>query len=186
MKRANIKAYGQEYSNYVLIENMSDLIDYAHDKLNGVLKESAVELVDRCKAKAKGDVVKHSSSAVVSAVEQSQIVTNRGCLIENAHIYAALFVSMENIIKEGSRIAIRPTNWVSHFSIPTNADVEILINTKYTKSDITAHRWPDGTHWYAKVGHIDVVTDGEQKWSSKLIAMKKAVLFMDGINNENK
>lgn len=65
---------------------------------------------------------------------------------------------------------------------------------KPTADDIRVMRWENpmnlgggfGKHWYAKVGHVDVVdAKGRQKWNSKEEAMRAAEEFiktMDWIN----
>lgn len=41
---------------------------------------------------------------------------------------------------------------------------------KYTIDDVRYIQWDGGKHWYAKVGNIDIVWDGQQKWDTKLKA----------------
>jgi hypothetical protein len=44
--------------------------------------------------------------------------------------------------------------------------------------EIRIIKWPDGKHFYAKVGNADVVVDGKQKWDSKYAAQKAAERFL--------
>lgn len=40
-------------------------------------------------------------------------------------------------------------------------------------------QWPDGKHWYAKIGHDDIVDEnGNQKWNSRIDAEKAAYLYI--------
>lgn len=41
-------------------------------------------------------------------------------------------------------------------------------------------QWPDGTHWYAKIGDEDIVVDGKQKWDTKSEAEAAAVKYLKG------
>lgn len=38
---------------------------------------------------------------------------------------------------------------------------------KYTMDDVRYIQWDGGKHWYAKIGNLDIVVDGDQKWNSK-------------------
>lgn len=44
--------------------------------------------------------------------------------------------------------------------------IEFPIIKKPSYKDVRIMQWPGGKHWYAKIGNIDVVVDGEQKWNS--------------------
>lgn len=50
-----------------------------------------------------------------------------------------------------------------------------------TIEDVNFMQWDGGKHWYAKIGKIDVVVNGEQKWNTKDEAIKAAKKFI----NEN-
>jgi hypothetical protein len=50
-----------------------------------------------------------------------------------------------------------------------------------TKKEIKVFKWPNGKHWYAKIGSADVVIDGEQKWNSYDTAKEKAELFLENL-----
>jgi hypothetical protein len=39
-------------------------------------------------------------------------------------------------------------------------------------------QWPNGTHWYAKLGVNDIIVDGRQKWNTKEEAEAAAKRFM--------
>ena len=90
---------------------------------------------------------------------------------------------MDKLILEGNRIAINPFNGVSYFTIPDGVTLEFILTKKYTKHDIRVKRWYDGAHWYAKVGFMDVVIDGEVKWNAKWVAQQKAEQFLEELNN---
>lgn len=50
----------------------------------------------------------------------------------------------------------------------------------YTIDDVRYIQWKDGSHWYAKVGNIDVVdVFGNQKWDTKDEAIKWAKMFIN-------
>ena len=39
-------------------------------------------------------------------------------------------------------------------------------------------KWPNGTHYYAKIGGVDVVVDGEQKWDTREEAQEAIDRFL--------
>jgi hypothetical protein len=41
-------------------------------------------------------------------------------------------------------------------------------------------QWPDGSHFYAKIGNTDVVVDGKQKWDSRAEAEAAGQKFLKG------
>lgn len=54
----------------------------------------------------------------------------------------------------------------SHMVFPDSDEIKIL-------------QWPQGTHWYAKIGNVDVVIDGEEKWDTYDEADVAAKRFVD-------
>jgi hypothetical protein len=64
------------------------------------------------------------------------------------------------------------------FEIRSEATLEVFKFPEYTKQDINITRWPNGKHYYAKVGHMDVTVNGESKWNDAETAHKKAEEFL--------
>ena len=74
-------------------------------------------------------------------------------------------------------------NGVSYFAIPKTIELEIISEyEKYNEKDIKILRWAGGLHWYAKIGFMDVVIDGEAKWNSRWEAEEKAKEFLKEMN----
>ena len=44
----------------------------------------------------------------------------------------------------------------------------------WTRDDIKIIQWPGGTHFYAKIGTMDVMVDGKQKWDTRAEALQHA------------
>jgi len=50
----------------------------------------------------------------------------------------------------------------------------------YTEKDIHVHLWPGGSHYYAKIGGLDVTDkDGNVKWNTSGMARNKALEFLE-------
>lgn len=41
-------------------------------------------------------------------------------------------------------------------------------------------QWPNGVHWYAKIGDLDIVVNGHEKWDSKEAAERAVERFLNG------
>lgn len=179
MKRANFTYWNQKYNGFIVIENMSDLIDYFHERLYGMQKESARSLVDRARGIVQNGIVSHPTDPIVQIVEIESNFRGGGILINHAKIMGILQQQWVEAINENLNIAINPINGVSHFMFPKTIDLEIISeHEKYTEADIKVLRWTGGAHWYAKIGFIDVVIDGEQKWNARWQAEEKAKQFL--------
>ncbi|MFA6000157.1 MAG: hypothetical protein WC783_04260 [Candidatus Paceibacterota bacterium] len=58
---------------------------------------------------------------------------------------------------------------------------EELIFPEYTEADIKITQWEGGKHFYAKIGDMDVVWDGNQKWITEDRARENAIKFLNKI-----
>lgn len=63
--------------------------------------------------------------------------------------------------------------------------MEKMVYPTYSKEDIVVSRWPGGTHWYARIGRMDVITPaGLRKWNTKRAARRAAESFLIKINHD--
>jgi len=92
---------------------------------------------------------------------------------------------LEKIIK-GYNVFINPsggytfdtTTYESYVVLETITKKGLIYPMKDIK-DVRYIKWPQGTHWYAKIGNIDIVDDrGSQKWDTKKEAEKAAKIFL--------
>lgn len=184
MKKANIISYGQEYKGFILIENITDLLDYFHERFYGMKKVSAVNLVTRYQAKQRGEMVGHGTDLITDVVEGTCDIKGTGCAWELCKLTGTVEKYWIKDIADGRKIAINPINGISHFNPEDDAIINIITsNELYTESDIKISRWSGGTHWYAKIAFIDVVINGEAKWNSKIVAMNKAKEYLKAMYN---
>ena len=52
---------------------------------------------------------------------------------------------------------------------------ELIYPFEYNYDEVRFIQWPDGKHWYAKIGKIDICDQwGNYKWSDKYYAMEIA------------
>ena len=56
------------------------------------------------------------------------------------------------------------------------------IEAQYNFDDVRYIQWPDGKHWYAKVGNFDICDkEGNYKWNTKEEAMNAAKKFCNSL-----
>lgn len=178
MKKANFTNHNIEYSRFIIIENISDLYDYFHEKLYGMMKRTAKELVERDKERLSGTILEHTKDVTVSIAELITKAKGNGCLYNNAVLYAHVQQDWIDAITNNLTIAINPNNCISYFVIKKDVKLNFINVDKYTKDDINLFKWSGGSHWYAKISLMDVVVNGEQKWNSKYVAQQKAEEFL--------
>ena len=57
---------------------------------------------------------------------------------------------------------------------------------EYIKSDIRVIRWPNGKHYYAKIGSVEVEINNETKWVKYETAYSNALKFLNKLNKRKK
>lgn len=181
MKRANIhsKHYNLDYNRFFIIENIDDLHEFFEEKTNGLIKEAAVKLVERARSEIKDKIDKNPIVTYSELIAKNK---NMGVVYAECKAMGTYQSNLIMTILRGCKIAIRPSNCVSYFTLCEGDTYEIISEKEiYTKDDIKIMRWPNGYHWYAKIGQIDVVIDGEQKWNAKWEAQEKAEQYLNTI-----
>lgn len=90
-----------------------------------------------------------------------------------------LVSGMERTLKDQGRIFVNSNGgyfgYLDSLQISDTKDVPIWV---LPTEEIRIIKWPNGEHFYAKVGNADVVVDGKQKWGSKYDAQKAAEKFL--------
>ena len=76
MKKVNFTYRNQNYNGFIVIENMSDLIDYFHERLCGMQKETARELVDR--AMVNDGTITESSTPIIKIIQVESKIKGGG------------------------------------------------------------------------------------------------------------
>ena len=187
IKRANINVYGNDYNGYIIIESMEELKNYFEETLNGLQKDSISKLMDRAFTRAKGNLNGHSTDAFVSIAETESETTGCGVLISHTKIFGEIRTSFIKTISRGEKLVINPANGFSHFGFKPSVPhkIEYIPLNEYSTQDIKVFKWNGGAHWYAKIAHIDVVIDGEQKWNAKWVAQQKAEQFLSKMNQKS-
>lgn len=92
----------------------------------------------------------------------------------------ALNNRLSELIKQGNGHKLEARNIRMFFMMQIPGWDKIIFKQEREaelEADIKITRWQDGNHFYAKYKGIDVVVDGEQKWSTYRQAYEKAIEY---------
>jgi hypothetical protein len=76
-----------------------------------------------------------------------------------------VFKEYGELLAWNNLFSFAPTGGYKYLRIITKS-ILIFPEITYTEKDIRIIQWKGGTHWYAKIGNIDVEINGESKWST--------------------
>ena len=102
-----------------------------------------------------------------------------------------IFNGMEKILQDGQVLYIRAVGSYT-FDTPDQKLYEILETKKLTElifptmDELKIMKWPQGNHWYATIGKVDIVVDGKMKWDSYTEAKRAAKKFIKDTLNDRK
>lgn len=88
-------------------------------------------------------------------------------------------------LKSFGNVLIRENG--SYMTLPSDYTILEEINTKelvypeYSVDDIRIFTWNGGSHYYAKVGQLDVDIHGECKWNTPYYAQEMALEFFNNL-----
>jgi len=95
------------------------------------------------------------------------------CINKYGYIYAqyrnvsSYFFPYEHIIE------LQERKFVDNGSLWIPKDEGKKLRARYMQ-------WANGRHWYAKIGDIDIMVDGEQKWNTKVEAQEAVKKWKNG------
>jgi len=101
-------------------------------------------------------------------------------LIEaTAQFQRDISIGLDKTLVESGRLFINSVGGYFGFS-----DMLLITDTKeigvwaLPEEKLRIISWPNGEHFYAKVGNMDVVIDGKQKWDTKAEAQAAGERFL--------
>jgi len=178
IKRVNIKGKnGLYYEDYILIENLEDLMNY-EEKVYGKVVELAGSQI--C---AKIQNKDFELNPLVSRLEET--ANSIGC--GSLWLLGDTAIKVQNArlkyVAKGYTIAINKNGgWM----LVGEGDVIEHIKYVYTEEDINVTKFEGGRHYYASVKGIEVIDeDGDRKWNTWNYANEVAKRFMNKLNEEN-
>lgn len=160
MKYYNIEGEnGLSYKNMIVLKNLNDYNDYIDTTFDVEIEKSQREIVQ----KIKSGIIGHASFNIAEVAMMTSRITGQGSAYLVAKIGSDIKDSQLKSILKGKSIAINSKG--GFFELCEGDEIEI--KTKYDESDIKISRWTGGVHYYAKIGHIDVVdSNNDIKWNT--------------------
>ena len=181
MRRANIKMNGLLYNDYLVIEDINDILEYHKIEFANKVELSKQELEERAKTWYKS----HDASNLTLTAEFTAKFHETNPLDELTMLHAKILCDQFKDIFAGKKIVINKKGGYFSIKVSDNPEYTWLSEYKFTSEDIIISKWPGGTHFYAKVGNIDVVDSlGNVKWSTRWEARKAAVDFLRTLQNQ--
>jgi hypothetical protein len=200
-----VKIYreGEEWGWYVKISSVLELYDWYY-AFNGPAQiGSAVtdfmnsKEFNYMKVRPEGGPLKNHYSTQygnILRVRAERLAESKGSaslldLIDT--LTDSVFKVKEKFINEGHTLYINKAGGFMpslgpEYEVKETIISEELIFPEYTEKDIKIIRWPNGVHYYAKIGCVDVVIDGEMKWKTEERAYEKALVFLKVMKRKKK
>jgi len=169
---------------FLLIDTVKGLMDFIEKRSRGLVHQYI----------ATKDVVQkrtHFYSNEQYAIHETLLHSPRRLTcIDDIRILADKFLPtyIQMFQREGSllvnkNMGCRPIG--GRFRILKEDVRDSLVFPEFTKDDIKVTKWPNGKHWYAKIGNEDVVNeDGNMKWNTYKRAYAMAEKFLIRLNGE--
>ena len=183
-KRYNIKVEFKgnwmEYTDCQFIESVEDYKVYMHE-LNNKFAVSESE-------------IKNNKTWIGHGHSQLTAISGMGNMIENKEdrepmlfnlklLHANILSGQLKYLLDGCKLVINKSG--GYFPIKTDQKYEVVEigNDNYIEKDIKINKWWGGSHYYAKVGKIDVIDDdGNVKWNTEKRAREIALKYMHDLN----
>ncbi len=168
-----------EYSWMLVLESIEDLDAYSDLYHTPQIKEGLQEIMTK-------KCAKHNSTIWGGLVEDIADITGEHWLVTSTRVENDVYKAKANLIIERGRIYVNSSGGCFPHSdsieIMEEKEVKGLVWPIYSIKDIIVKKWRNGTHWYAKIGKMDVVIDGEQKWDTYKEAYSEALKFFETEN----
>jgi hypothetical protein len=179
MKRANIQAFGMEYLNMLLIENMEDLYEYFETLATTRVKEAAQDILETAKTGS------HNRTRIGAFAQTMQNHTGQGAIHVLCEVAGRVQATQIMKVAQGIKLAVNPSG--GYFTIPENAKIEQIPMFKYTEKDINITKFDGGKHYYATIGGLEVVDEwGDKKWNTYAYAEQIAKKYLKNLNKQIK
>ena len=173
-----VKSSMIDYGWMLRIDDPMQVLEY-HQSVD---PSKASRIVDQIR-KVKIEKVKHFADELSFVIAKLSEIKGTSVVMTLANFNTLVTAQqMESIRRCGAIYVNRNGGY-----FPCKGDIEeceveqskvLSFPTVRDEDDIRIIKWPQGKHWYAKIGDTDVVVDGEQKWNTKAAAKAAAKKFL--------
>lgn len=94
-----------------------------------------------------------------------------------SRLHQGRFECQMELLEEYGRFYINHNG--GYFSAHDIVELQVVKFNVWPDTAVKVTRWPKGNHYYAKVGSLNVVVDGIQKWNTPEAAYEAAFKFME-------
>jgi len=178
-----------KYDYLLKMDNVIDLYCYHKYHHNKIITDGVENMLESREwlnfiYPEKTSLADHSRSFIGNAIIKS--IKNDKSLFQAIDRFSdGVFKDQLKTIEKYGRIYIQQSGSYFPKHVDTIEYGEIIESDTYTwPKQIRVIQWPNGEHYYAKIGDIDVVWEGEQKWSCKSEALEKAQIFLNTMDDE--
>lgn len=132
---------------------------------------------------------RHASSEWRSCVEMLQEIHEKSFIEASLQLENTMWQNKINSLLKDNILLL--TSGCAYMELIDDFDIveSVWLNEmkfpQYNKSDIRVLQWPGGNHYYAKIGNVDVVYNGKQKWNTYDDAKHHAELYYESLLRNN-
>jgi len=181
--KVNHKGLWLEYTHHYFIQSLEDYKDYL-SLLNNRFTASKNEIKNNETFIGHG----HSYLTGISGMFCGMIndKAERAPMLAHLTFLHGTVVSQQvKHLLQGDKLVINQNG--GYFPIKPTQEYKctIIANKQYTESDIKVSKWQHGSHYYAKIGKIDVIDKiGNTKWNTRQGAKQAAIQYLKKLQGE--
>ena len=175
-------AYGDNNDNwYLLCEDITQIEEHFNLYIRGLISDAFKEFSEKLYEQNLADLKLKSEWGVLC--RKISELNNVPFQIASLQCENDLLNARLNLFHKRGSILL--SNKIKHLDPNTFKVVDELIKNNitwptYSINDIKIVQWPNGEHYYAKIGNMDIVDDkGNQKWNTYDEAFLNAKKFLE-------
>ena len=159
-------------------ESIEDIVDHSDIYMNKEIEKGVINYFTSKKDKT------HFSNRYADTVNKLMTINESNFLVESTSLKNKIIKSKFSMLIKFGKIYLRQigsymiTN--DDYSITQEVITDKLIYPEdWSNKDINITKYPNGVHYYASIGNVDVVgSGGMKKWNSYDSAMRNAKVFL--------
>jgi hypothetical protein len=162
---------GIDYGYLFDIQNQEELLDYV-EKVRSAHIQEGVRDVLKC-MNGKGHI-----TTSYGLILDMRMRIGEGMVQATSTIEAQIMSTMQRVLSENGRLLVNTNG--GYFSSHKNLEyIDTYEVKKYILPGavVSVTQWPDGEHFYAKVGNEEVEMWGKRKWDTRKEALHAALAF---------
>jgi len=173
-----------DYGYVLKISNFLQLIKYNMEYTQGIYNSAFLDYAETVEERIRTKINTHFKNNLNDCIETVAVAKETSYIYELCNFSSKVSKGQIKNIEKFGTIYIQK---VGSYFMKSDDIIEYdepVFNEKCIFPDnyeIKISKWPGGKHWYAKIGNIDVVVNGNQKWNTYELAEKNAKEFLKTI-----